>query len=228
MRNFIKANGKPTLLKPKYTSRMRFTGTLKSWNDERGFGFIEPAQGGQELFVHIKAFPSGTGRPSVGRVLTFEVETSAMGKKNARAVQYPGRSKSISRHKFEQTATWTLPRVFVIPVFALIYAFVSWRWGLSLPILCAYLALSPITFLAYALDKSAATSGRWRTAEQTLHLFSALGGWPGALVAQQVLRHKTSKREFVQFFWLTVVINICAFVAWHAGLLAKLALITAH
>ena len=35
---------------------MRLDGTIKSWNDERGFGFIEPTQGGPEIFVHIKAF----------------------------------------------------------------------------------------------------------------------------------------------------------------------------
>jgi uncharacterized membrane protein YsdA (DUF1294 family) len=73
--------------------------------------------------------------------------------------------------------------------------------------------------VAYAIDKSAAVSGRWRTPEQTLHLFSLAGGWPGALLAQQVLRHKTSKESFIAAFWLTVLLNAAAFVAWHAGLL---------
>lgn len=195
--SFCEVNRRPSLVNLKYTVQMRFTGTLKSWNDERGFGFIEPTQGGQELFVHIKAFPPGTGRPSLGQVLTFEIETGARGKKNARAVQYPRRGRSISRQKVEQSAPWTLPRVLAIPVFACIWSFVAWRWSLSLLVLSAYLALSAVTFLAYALDKSAATSGRWRTAEQTLHLFSLLGGWPGALVAQQILRHKTSKQSFI-------------------------------
>jgi hypothetical protein len=39
---------------------MRFEGSVKSWNDERGFGFIEPLQGGQEIFLPITAFPPGT------------------------------------------------------------------------------------------------------------------------------------------------------------------------
>lgn len=198
---------------------MRFTGTLKTWNDERGFGFLAPEQGGQEVFVHIKAFPSGTGRPSVGQVLTFEVQTGSDGKKKARAVQYPVRSTQLQRPRSEATARWTLPRVVAIPAFIGIYAFVLWRWGFSPTVLLAYLGLSLLAFLAYALDKSAAVSRRWRIPEQTLHMFSLAGGWPGALLAQQFLRHKTSKRSFVHAFWFTVLVNVGAFVAWHAGLL---------
>jgi uncharacterized membrane protein YsdA (DUF1294 family)/cold shock CspA family protein len=198
---------------------MRFTGTLKTWNDERGFGFIGPTQGGQEVFVHIKDFPSGSGRPSVGQVLTFEVETSPNGKKKARAIQYPVRERQRTRSRIESTAPWTLPRVLVIPVFAAVYAAVVWRWGFSPLVLLAYIGLSLVAFLAYVFDKSAASAGRWRTAEQTLHLFSLAGGWPGALVAQQLLRHKTSKQGFITVFWLTVLLNVGAFVAWHAGVL---------
>jgi cold shock CspA family protein len=54
---------------------MRFAGVLKSWQDERGFGFIAPEQGGQEIFVHIKACRFRGARPQVGQSVTFEVET---------------------------------------------------------------------------------------------------------------------------------------------------------
>lgn len=198
---------------------MRFTGTLKIWNDERGFGFIEATQGGQEVFVHIKAFPSGTGRPSVGQVLSFEVETGRDGKKKARAVQYPPRARPVRKRSVESSAPWTVMRVLAIPIFVAVYAAVAIRWGLSLPILFTYLGLSVVTVFAYAFDKSAAMSGRWRTAENTLHLLSLAGGWPGALLAQQLLRHKTNKQSFVFAFWVTVLLNVGAFVAWHAGLL---------
>lgn len=198
---------------------MRFTGVLKTWNDERGFGFIDPTQGGQELFVHIKEFPAGTGRPSVGQTLTFEVETGPNGKKRARSVQYPVRSKASARTRVESPAPWTPLRVLAIPLFAVIYGYVAIRWGFSPLVLLAYLTLSLLAFLAYALDKSAAVSGRWRTQEKTLHLFSLAGGWPGALLAQQLLRHKTSKPSFVSAFWFTVVLNVAAFAVWHIGLL---------
>lgn len=68
---------------------MRFDGTLRNWNTERGFGFIAPRQGGQDVFVHISAFPHDGRAPAEGEVLTFEVETTAEGKKRAVRVQRP-------------------------------------------------------------------------------------------------------------------------------------------
>ena len=66
---------------------MRFDGTIKTWNDERGFGFIGSTQGGQEIFVHIKAFSTRATRPQVGQVVTFEVGLNHDGKKRAIAVR---------------------------------------------------------------------------------------------------------------------------------------------
>jgi len=48
---------------------MRFEGTLSKWNDDRGFGFITPTQGGQEIFVHISKFPKDGIRPKLGETL---------------------------------------------------------------------------------------------------------------------------------------------------------------
>jgi uncharacterized membrane protein YsdA (DUF1294 family)/cold shock CspA family protein len=201
---------------------MRFTGTLKSWNDDRGFGFIDPTHGGEELFVHIKAFPSGTGRPSVGQQITFEVELGPNGKKRAHSVQYPVRSRSRAPARGESPAPWTVARLLAIPAFVALYAYVIWRWGFKPPILFVYVGVSIAAFVAYGLDKGAALSGRWRTPENTLHMLSVVGGWPGALLAQQILRHKTSKQSFIAVFWFTVGLNVAAFVAWHAGALQAL------
>lgn len=84
---------------------------------------------------------------------------------------------------------------------------------LPLAVLAVYLAASLIAFVAYALDKSAARKGEWRTQEGTLHLFGVIGGWPGALAAQRLLRHKTRKRSFQVVFWMMVFIN-CAALGW--------------
>jgi uncharacterized membrane protein YsdA (DUF1294 family) len=76
-----------------------------------------------------------------------------------------------------------------------------------------YIGLSLFAYLVYALDKSAARVGAWRTAENRLHLLALLGGWPGALIAQQLLRHKSRKASFRFTFWVTVALN-CAALAW--------------
>lgn len=200
---------------------MRIDGKLKSWNDERGFGFIDPVHGGQEIFVHIKAFPSGTGRPSVGQALTFEVELGPNGKKRARSVQYPVRARARKPQRSEAPAGWTLARLLAIPAFIVIYYYVASRWPVQPVVIAIYVLASLVAFLAYALDKSAAIQKRWRTSEGTLLLFGLACGWPGALLAQQFLRHKTAKTDFVAAFWLTVLLNVGGFVALHAGVLPR-------
>jgi uncharacterized membrane protein YsdA (DUF1294 family) len=76
----------------------------------------------------------------------------------------------------------------------------------------AYAALSLITYFVYYSDKSAARSGGGRTPENTMHLLGLAGGWPGALLAQQTLRHKTKKEPFRTFLWATALINCGAFI----------------
>nr|CAP48610.1 putative integron gene cassette protein [uncultured bacterium] len=84
--------------------------------------------------------------------------------------------------------------------------------AIPMSILLFYLVISAATFGAYALDKSAAKKGAWRTSESTLHLFALIGGWPGALIAQSGLRHKSRKQPFRGVFWATVVLNCAAFI----------------
>ncbi|WP_417913855.1 cold shock domain-containing protein [Candidatus Electronema sp. JM] len=65
---------------------MRIEGILSKWNNDRGFGFIAPMQGGQEIFVHISAFPKQGKCPQIGEKLTFEIEITGEGKKRARSL----------------------------------------------------------------------------------------------------------------------------------------------
>lgn len=215
---------------PSTMPRMRTQGTLISWNDERGFGFIEPAQGGQEIFVHIKAFPPGSGRPAVGQLLSFEVQLAPNGKKRAHAVQLPARApartpgRAAARPRFDAPAPWSPARLLVLPVFLGLLAYAALFWNLRPFVPALYAVMSLLTFFAYAFDKSAAIAKRWRTPENTLHLMALAGGWPGALLAQQWLRHKSSKASFIAMFWVTVLLNVGGFIAWHMGLLGALAL----
>lgn len=75
-------------------------------------------------------------------------------------------------------------------------------------VIVLYLGTSIVAFFAYRQDKSAARYNQRRTPEQTLHLLGLLGGWPGALLAQKLLRHKTRKLSFQVVFWTTVLLNI--------------------
>lgn len=70
------------------------------------------------------------------------------------------------------------------------------------------LGLNVVTAAAYAVDKRAARRGRRRVRERTLLALGLAGGWPGALVAQRTLRHKTAKRSFRRAFAGTVVANL--------------------
>jgi uncharacterized membrane protein YsdA (DUF1294 family) len=77
-----------------------------------------------------------------------------------------------------------------------------------------YLIASLIAFVLYRLDKSAAQTGAWRTPESTLHIVSLIGGWPGALVAQRLLRHKSGKQSFQTAFRVTVAVNCAGLVCF--------------
>jgi len=72
-------------------------------------------------------------------------------------------------------------------------------------VLPASVLLNLATFFAYWQDKHAAQQGRWRIKEETLHLWSLAGGWGGAWLAQQVLRHKSVKASFRATYRLTVM-----------------------
>jgi uncharacterized membrane protein YsdA (DUF1294 family) len=86
------------------------------------------------------------------------------------------------------------------------------QWKFQTFAAVAYAVMSLITFVVYAFDKSAAKTQRWRTSEATLHMLALIGGWPGALLAQQWLRHKSSKRVFRTVFWTMVVLNVAGVV----------------
>ncbi|MDB5867830.1 MAG: hypothetical protein JWP96_162 [Polaromonas sp.] len=97
-------------------------------------------------------------------------------------------------------------------------------WAGQLPVLT--LAVMPglnlLTFYVYWRDKHAAQTGRWRTREDTLHLLGALGGWPGAWFAHQMLRHKSRKAEFRAAYWATVLIHCAVLAGWLFWLQPKL------
>lgn len=183
------------------------TGTLTQWDDAKGYGFITPDGGGAKLFVHIKGFGLRPDRPAVGERLGFREGRDAHGKRRAVDVQ------RLTRHA--PSAGPVVPDahrvLLLVPAFAalvlvchLCWGLPNWLWGL-------YSALSMASFIVYALDKRAAARGDRRVAENRLHLLSLAGGWPGALLARQTLRHKNRKASFLRIYWATVVLNLAGF-----------------
>lgn len=78
----------------------------------------------------------------------------------------------------------------------------------------AYAVMSGVTFIAYALDKRAASNGKPRTPEVILHVLELGGGWPGAFCAQRLVRHKNAKVSFQIVYWLIVALHATAWGAW--------------
>lgn len=182
---------------------MRLEGKIITWKDEQGYGFIAPDNGGPQVFVHIKAFLDGNVRPITNDPVSFELTRDEQGRPQAKYVRRVGgafRLRSIKKHD----ALLFLGVAFFIG--ALVYLVLVDYLQEFVPAL--YLGLSIATFLAYWKDKRAARAGRWRTQESILQALSLAGGWPGALLAQRVLRHKSSKESFLLVFWVTVFANV--------------------
>ena len=187
---------------------MRYQGKINEWRDGQGFGFITPNGGGQRVFVHIKSF-SGRQQRSVGdEIVSYELGRDPKGRPQANSVAFVLKNVSSASSSRQGNVSLMLTAAFLVLV-----AGSSFVGTLPVEVAWFYLAASLAAFLAYALDKSAARSDQWRTKESTLHLIGLAGGWPGALAAQRLLRHKSRKQSFQIVFWATVILNCCA-LAW--------------
>lgn len=184
----------------------RYQGKITSWKDEQGFGFITPNGGGPTVFVHIKSFSTRGARPGDGKSVTYELTTNEQGKPRAENVAFVGAPR---RESAPMRTGLLIAAAGFLAYIGLLYL----TGRVSIEVLALYLGASAVTIAAYKRDKSAAQNNRWRTPENTLHLLALVGGWPGALVAQQLTRHKTTKTSFRVMFWVTVTAN-CVALVW--------------
>ena len=80
--------------------------------------------------------------------------------------------------------------------------------------LILYLAgINLVTFAMFAWDKYSAIKGQWRIPEKTLLALALAGGTPGAIIAQQRLRHKTRKQPFRAQLILIAGLHVVLLVA---------------
>ena len=187
---------------------MRVQGKITDWKDDKGFGFITPNSGGPRVFVHIKSFSNRQQRPVGNEIVTYELGHDPKGRPQANSVAFSSKHASPASPLGKGNIALMLTAAFLALVAGSIFT-----GKLPVEVAWFYLAASLAAFLAYALDKSAARNGQWRTQESTLHFIGLAGGWPGALVAQRLLRHKSRKLSFQIVFWVTVMLNCCA-LAW--------------
>ncbi|WP_339843886.1 cold shock and DUF1294 domain-containing protein [uncultured Halopseudomonas sp.] len=216
---------------------MEQRGTLLSWDDNKGFGFIQPEGGGAKLFVHISVM-RGDARPQQGDNVLYLVGEDERGRPRAthmrgealsldkasirrkpreavsgkrekpvRSASRPPKAKTPSlRHSSGirqlplKLGVWSL--LCILPLLGSLKFYREQGWIVPL---VAYCAASLISFLMYRSDKRSAQESRQRTPENMLHLSELLGGWPGALIAQQRFRHKTRKASYQTIFWMIVV-----------------------
>jgi uncharacterized membrane protein YsdA (DUF1294 family)/cold shock CspA family protein len=187
---------------------VRFKGKITDWNDDKGYGFVTPSEGGPRVFVHIKSFVNRQRRPVGNELVIYELTSDARGRPQGVNIAFVGDRSSV------RASTGSGSGIGALSFTVLFLAFVVGTVAIGrvpLVVLFAYFLVSCATYLAYFLDKAAAQNGRWRTPESTLHLFSLLGGWPGALFAQRIFRHKTQKQSFRATYWVTVALNCVAF-----------------
>ncbi len=199
---------------------MRYQGRITKWKDDQGFGFIAPNGGGEPVFVHVKTFSNRDRRPVGNELVTYELTVDERRRPRAAKVAFVG-----ERRVEPSPAGRGWVRFAFLATFLVALAGAVLVGKLPLAVLGVYFAASVVAFFAYALDKSAAEKGQWRTQEGTLHLFSLVGGWPGALLAQKAFRHKSKKREFQTVFWATVVLN-CGALLVYSSPTASQALLT--
>lgn len=181
-------------------------GTLQTWDDTKGFGFIKPRDGGQNIFVHIKDFKHDTYRPLAGGTILYRIKHDENGKLKAYDAMI-----SEEQHKQLQTSKTSPTTWFMVfsPFVLSLYAFYKSH---SLAPLLIYSAMGLATFILYSVDKQRAQKRQWRIPEKSLHFLELSGGWPGALLAQSEIRHKRIKTSYQIEFWLIVSLHACIWI----------------
>jgi uncharacterized membrane protein YsdA (DUF1294 family)/cold shock CspA family protein len=196
------------------------SGKLTKWKDERGFGFIQPVDGSQEVFLHISEVKDATRRPQENDTIYYHCVVDSDGKVRAfNAFILGARNKSVSlsnRAKLSDTIVSRFPIVEVVLLsFLPLVGAIHFTWTTRNPLpLVVYPVMSLVTYFLYADDKSRAKRKDWRTSEQTLHLCELGGGWLGGFIAQRILRHKSQKESYQAMFWVIVIIHHIAWLFW--------------
>jgi uncharacterized membrane protein YsdA (DUF1294 family)/cold shock CspA family protein len=204
----------------------RLQGELVEWNDDRGFGFIRADADGQRHFVHVRQIRRIVNRPRAGDRLSFAIGRGIDGRPAAIDAEILGGNplNPAARDRNAAPRAPRLPdgatvRLAVVAVIAVAVGAAALAGGPSLgwlPLL--YLVAGLVSIAVYWIDKTAAEADRWRIPERTLHLVDLCFGIGGGLLAQAMLRHKTSKPDFARVTYAIATIHLCGLAALAVGL----------
>lgn len=180
---------------------MRYNGRIVEWNDVRGFGFVVVPGSETRHFLHIKSIAGRDRRPQAGDRISFELESGAGNRTRAIRVRYadsPARAASTGVKRTAGARNFALDWALALGLIVLL------GWNViagHLPpwVLGAIAIGSLLAFVMYNIDKRRAERNARRTPEADLLAISVIG-WPGALAAQRLFRHKSSKRAFYFVF----------------------------
>lgn len=195
------------------------SGKLIKWKDDRGFGFILPNDGSQEIFLHISDIKDATRRPLINDTIYYNQAVDQKGKICAKNAFILGARKKNRSSQNKKSFQHSISAILIFQVFCLAIlpsiGSISFtlETGNPLPIIL-YPIMSIITYLLYSHDKSKAQQKAWRIPEKTLHLCEFIGGWFGGFIAQKKLRHKNKKQSYQLVFWLIVIIHHFAWFYW--------------
>lgn len=186
-------------------------GVLKQW--KKDFGFIQ-IENGERFFVHISTLKrGGIHQPRIGDTIYFTLGKDKQGRARAQtAARNPEQLEKANARRAAHHHANAQPRFdwidyvafSLLPVAVLLAAASPMRW----PIFVAMAMLSVASYVLYAFDKNQAQKNAWRVPEATLHGLAVLGGWPGAVLAQLRLRHKTQKGTFRLVFAGCALLNV--------------------
>ena len=145
----------------------------------------------------------------MNEAVSYTLAFDPRGRPQANEVRFLAGPRSASLMRQISKLDIAVPIALAIGFLVALAALAAIGW-LEISWLALYYSMSVITYDVYARDKTAAQNAIWRTPEWALHLMSLVGGWPGALIAQVLLRHKTLKLSFLIRYWFTVIVNFIA------------------